>query len=1034
MSTVQPALVVILDSKGELDQWLLSEQLRQVTAKALPVPILYIGKATNSEPIWRETLDSKASGREGLDLNWDDIKRVFLSQMSELRNAERLHHLSQQGARIADRTFVLILGNTGDPLVVNNFVALVKYLRRLVARNFPQELFHFSGLLLLPNMFRNPKPEDFARNYVLLRRIDGYQEDPPPFVIEGRPTRLFDSIWLANSSNEQGRAVGQFPEAGHALTTFFDSFLSGAVAFNSTAAQIRLEDRRPNYGSFGCSTLHLDKKYLQDFLHVRLSSDLLPRAFLSKPSSRESVVLETQKVVKASGLPNAHSQLMGMEGGISLWSGLKIDVTREKALGGEALLSELRSQRDEFLAKTLPETRIELERRRGTLQKQFTSEISSSATRFADERGAANGLEFLFVLVEDPPLEVDPLEEPENASLFGVLGSAVSAADTFIGDASQNGVIAVAAKKVQECRGQVLEFNRKLDVLKEQVASYEVRRPEPDLSEEARAEQLERQQDLIREQLETKQKLAEAEQFLQDARAEYRGLLISLRHFDLRDRTNAVEERRSQYKEQLAEAEKRYLNVLNAYRDQEMESSDLYQKRREWINRRIFTIPIISMALLIVIQLLLGAIAGWTELLRLWEENGVQIVAFGLVLILVYVAVCTMQYYSGLARLISSAEKSLADLGERAQTEARKCVQRAEEALRFEFELQGLETTIRLLHGVRESGRSQYRSTYELFEHIQLQSEQPLPKSPENSLYRSSLWDTDSLVRIYKSFVGTGDVVERFWNETGKPSTWIVRTALEFDQELAKFSAKFFGALDGLTLEDFIFHPRYAPMSAADRLMAFYDSSSPYLKLKHDLVVSYSQTNDVLFVKNGNASRSVEELRQRGLAPRGIDSEDREKMTMVRIRTGLPAYFLAEIDTYWNDYLRVSDNGIHPDPFERKFREVLPESLMIDFERVAEDFIILWFAGEITLTSEGYRLKGWDGKLGKSRRLIYAELIDCTPDREQLLDMLRARASAIRPRLEVQAEDIQKFIDSKSLEPAEASILSRFSTRTRVVL
>ena len=207
-----------------------------------------------------------------------------------------------------------------------------------------------------------------------------YQEEPPPFQIGERHVRLLNSIWLANSSNERGQIVGRFPEAAHALTTFVQALLSGAVTYDQPPVGKLFQNKRPNYSSFGCATLCLDRAYLNDYLFCRLMQLVLPEVFLENPRpSREMVALEVQKFLRQSPLPGLDALLRLDEHETPLWPGFPFSMDEKKGLRQDALVQELTEQHDAFLRDVLPDLQIRLQERRETLEAQMHELVAKAA-------------------------------------------------------------------------------------------------------------------------------------------------------------------------------------------------------------------------------------------------------------------------------------------------------------------------------------------------------------------------------------------------------------------------------------------------------------------------------------------------------------------------------------------------------------------------------------------------------------------------------------------------------------------------------
>jgi hypothetical protein len=503
------------------------------------------------------------------------------------------------------------------------------------------------------------------------------------------------------------------------------------------------------------------------------------------------------------------------------------------------------------------------------------------------------------------------------------------------------------------------------------------------------------------------------------------------------DERGAAVERRNQILEgNIKAVEDDYRAVVQRHREQQAHLAVLYAQRRSWVYRRLFFYPGLALASLVVINLLALLVPGLTlAALAAWYiANALVLSKAAPVALVVYAAVSLWQDFAGLRLAIRQGEESLAQIGEQVLRQAWELVRRQEEFLRFSLDLQRHRAVVSILNNVRERGGQLFAQTRDFLAQVSQWATAPLPAAPPDNLYRASALEPEHLERIFQYFVPDPvKLATVFRGEMGAPSQWIYLPSAEAQRKLREFARRVCQTLESHTLEELMFHPDYGMTRPAERLQALHQAAAPYLLLKHDLAGGISVTQDTLLAFGGANSRCARALKERELTLRSVDQSCGDQLVVVRTRIEFPAYFLAEIDTYWRDHLRTPETSTVDDPFEANFPELIPHTLLQGYEQAAEAFLLLWCAGVISRQPDGYRCPQWKESLGTARRDIYARLVD-DPALGGLLEALVRLAEEARARLLQTPAQIDEFLRQRSFDRFERDVLVKLSRSPAMTL
>lgn len=1021
MGAVQRGIVVVLDGKGDLASWLGSDPMAVLGSELLPARKLYLGPQSGLSNV-----DAVLQFSSEMPFSRDALENAFRYQVNGLKDAQVAFELAQQGTNVVPSTTVMLVGRTGDPLMVEYFTDVLKFLHRVADKSFPQQLFQWSAILMLPNLFGDPSVDDFGRTYALLKQIDGYQLDPPAFKsVAGVPVRLLDTIWLANSSNERGNAVGGFPEAGAALTTFLQAVFKGSVSCATPSVHRLLDGKRPNYSSFGCTILCLDREYMQQWLTHRLDSAMLPNFLAPARVSLEVALAEAKKCISQSALNNA-SQALASDGNTgSLFTPVQVRVTPENTLSTESFFREVQQKRDAFAADAAHDIQIKLQQQRTRIEKEGVEDLNYAGAVFADEHGLRAAELFLNILVNDPPDDINAPTATASFTLFNLLGASIDRVDDIVGYRIGAKQIEEQRAKLTKAEGVVVECRSKRDILHEEVRSLEARREEIlKLEEEERVAQLLVLAQKSDELVSAERAVRESEYAARAARATLRGLIIARRNYRKEDRHAAYGRRAAELEEAICAARQIHQKEVAEYRQKDAERLKLYEERSAWVQKIFFFYPVAAAITALLLQALPILTVGLNATLA-WYGNNLgavlRVVAGGL---LVYAAWASWIYWQRFAIPIRDMEREIKVRLEQVMRAANEIVRTTNVRLRFDFDWNVLHAAVTLLYTVRELGRATLTQVQELIRSLELRASSPPPPPPPNNLYRSSMWTTEHLERVFTTIVpDTAEQWRALKGELGGPSKWLFLTPGQAQERLTGYGTSVFQSLESLTLEDFVFHPRYSQAAAQSRLAALFEAATPYLRLKSDLLDGNSATRDVAFVYNGRNSRCAEELRTRGIAPDWEHQAEKDSLSVIRTRVGFPAYFLAEIDTYWNDYLR-NPTVARPDAGEENFPELIPPRFRRNFDTVAEIFLLLWCAGDVQYAGGKYTFSGT--VLGDRRMSVYDRLMN-DPRMDRTLELMRSRLNTIRSTLLSDNCRVAAFLGGQQLEFIEREITDKYS-------
>ena len=942
---LNPTLVVVVDSSGALERWYESEDLWRLGDLLLPPRFIHVGRAVDG----RDRLMVVPATGGGLG-DVAGFTSAVASSLRLLTDAQATVEAVGAGHTVSERTVLMVIVRASDSLC-DSLLDIVHDLHSVIARLFPALNAHVALTVLLPSLFDTPSDLDLARTYALLRRIDGSMDDPTALRIYDAPRRPFQSVWLANSINEDGRVVGQFPAATESLTGFLQALLLGAVTLPDSSQYLH-GARNRSYATFGCSVLTAEREGLCTALAQTLYARLLPTLFGAESGSREASSREAERFAVNSDLDHLETRLESTATGVPLYQPTLLSWSRDSAKQTGTVTADLEEYRRVLEGPTLYDVRVSLERREQEVEGELRAALKEAAGAIVDRTSGRAAEWFLERLVADPPEDENPLGLDDRTTLFGLLGRAIARLDHLIGFSEPRDRLERLEDRIQALDQRRRELELESAVLSERISSTRLNNAgRPDASRhEPTLEQL--SVDLEACQAKIAAVLGEASA----VRAEYRGQLIADRGYHMGERQSAIALRRVSLEQTARASVDAYREAVSVYRDLKVRLTELYDSRRSWIVRTAATVPFLAalaalfvhVVLLMTPRVTLGDVASFYD-----ERLGSSLGWLGIAAC-VYASVSAWIYWRRFAAPIAQAERELRHQDERVGMAADACATAERAVVEFLIQVARRDGVVRILMALRAYGRDVLLQRARAFR--EWISSPRRVRRTSRTLYRSSVWRPDRLERLLaRALEGVDNVEAVFWTSTGKRSTWVFETTDLAESRLGAFAMEQFTRIGELNTEEMLFEPRFGldKADAENVALSVDKAASPYLHL-HDTNGTFDDR--VVLTSAGSRSRVRDVLERHGIAATYPAFADDSRIVIVRTRQGFSASQVAEIRTYWHAYLS-SASSVEPDVAD-PLPELIPLFHLEPYNRVAAAFLTLWASGRIVRDGEQYRLNG----------------------------------------------------------------------------
>ena len=967
---LNPTLVIVVDSEGDLAPWYATADLWTLCVPDLPPRFVHVGQPIDAAGHDRLLVAPAPGGT----LDKAALAAALTLSLRAISDAHATAEAMRAGRRVSERATILLVMRSGDPLC-DSLATIVHELHRVIARLFPALNSHVALAVLLPSLFSRSSDAESSRTYTLLRWIDRTAGDSTAIRIYDAPRRAFHSVWLVNATNENGQTVGQFPAAFESLTAFLHALLLGAVALPDPDHYAHGKHGRA-YATFGCSILTAERDALQDAVAATLYADLLPRMFGGSAGSPEVAARDAERFVSASELDRLPSMIASDRDGAPLYQFRHLTWGRDTAKQTSTVLADLAAYRQN-LERMRHDVLPEMERRQEEVQRGLQESLKTHAAERADADGCHAVEWFLESLVADPPEDEDLLDDGNGLTFFGLLGRAIDRLDSLIGFAEPR----ERARRLEQRLETIEEQRRTLDAQatlhEERISSARLADPAAD-TQRATSELA-----ACRAQIES----LSAE--IRAVRAQYRGQMIANRQFHMSQRQSAVSQRRATLAEQAARRVEIYTRSVATYRETSSWLAELYDRRRAWLIRVIVIVPLLTLVTIAVghATRLATSSATTADLIRFYVDHFTAIARTTGVGVVTYAAVVALIYWRRFAVPIAATERELQRQDEAVTMEAEACAKAERDIAEFVFLVFQSDAAIRILMAVRAHGRDELLPRARAF---RAWANAPIAWAPVSAtLYRSPAWDAEQVARILsRALEDKADIDSVFRATTGPRSSWAFLDPAEARERLEAFAVLQFKRIGELTTEEVLFHPKFGvePKRAENLLLSIDEAAAPYLRL-HDAHETFSER--IVLTAAGRHSRVRELLERHQVHATYPPFADDSRIVIILTRQGFPIHSTAELRSYWHDYLADMSRDHGSDA--ARLPDLLPLHDLGAYNDVARAFLTLWSAGRIARTDEGYEL---DGELLCADRLrFYADCVGDPAFRDVELRVIREAAT-----------------------------------------
>ena len=921
---------------------------------------------------------------------------------------------------IADERMIYFVLSSHNPLacgVILDLVSLVHFLR---GRRFADELFTMHAVVLLPELFKNPSPRDYATTYALFKKLDDAALNGVDAGLRQR-VQPFDSCWLIDGRNAKAITLGTLDEKLDSYADAFAGFLAAeperSGALPGTHAS---RGRPPAYSSFGFGELFLPTEVAMKRLGAALARDIIARAYTpdeETPTDNDArrLLLAVTKFTRSKRYVDALEGLERDQGAL-IWQPFKQPV-EPRDTAALAYVTELQRRHAEYDHKELTRFREELSTRKEEVLKELTTllddEIDARAN--ASPAGLYDSLSFLRTLTHPGVVLREDLlnEEPQN--LFTERRVASAALDSRLGVAFDRQTTTALFEQARELRGALQSLRVSLRLASPTPTETRDERPDeshtphsPPEAHDATAEpqattaadagdapasgsESESREDApppsspsgatpmpdgdprrIAEEIEA------AERQLSVIEAEYPRAADREDRAADRERRAAATRGEQEKAEVVARAEVEVITLGDKLREARFTLDELKRERQQYLQRLLVVYPSAFGLLFIGLPLLaaLGDIGPARDVVAFVWENLWNFLLGLLVAAALYLGVVFLVLTRDINRRIREASDRVDALFNQFNAAAAHLLGARNDQLNFEYRLYAqklrAETFQDLIVAARERAAALERTISELRRLGAEFAREHAEALPPTSITRRPLLTADDMDAYYRRAVGDAAAdAGKFSGERVSRSRARQLPTPELRAGLEAYGRERFDALTKLSVEDVLLgrHDLLPQNAALSRLRELNDTAEPLLRLRDkDASADNFAERDVTLWASNEKREQILSLYHR-ISPRTTDlaSDDDRSLRVLQRCLNFPSYFLGPISHYRSCYDR------QPDKDAAEFPDIIP--LDGEVKRAYEHILLALALDLLQKNAEGaYVLDGSGDPLGNDRAALAEKL------------------------------------------------------------
>lgn len=908
------------------------------------------------------------------------------------RSRDEMDSALRDGVEISRDRMIYLLFSAADPVAAGLVLELAGFINWLFATKFSQEIHTLQAIVLLPDLFLNPEPPDYASTYSCLTALDNSltrdQSSLEPRVLP------FEGCWFMDGINALGDKIGNLAEKYESYSDAVAGFLMSEPERSGPPPGI-LRGKPAAYSSFGHAELYYPAEIVIDRLSNALARDITKSAFIGdgegRQENRRALLLAAKEYVLSAKFIGSIEGL-DREHGKPIWQSFEPRVQLEREGSVREHTSELQRRHEEFERRSLPGFQRSLLARAEQVRDELVVQLDAEIDRQADAtpNGLATARDLLEKLI-DPliALEADALgEDPQN--FISALRAAESSLDRELGVTIEDSRTRDLLSQVRELRSRSTSLRTTLRLAPAQVRTQTSTRAagagatQEGASREATQEERQSESDEIQsEHQRVIGDIEETEAQIQASCSEYEHALIEEQRAAYQARRAGQDQSREARTAAIALAEEEVKKLGDQLGEAKRLLDDLAQERRDFVNRYFIIYPALA-ALLIVIPGL-GALVGIGPMLVLfgflWENLFGFFIAI-LIAAIAYLIPITLKFMTGIHRRFIDARERIKTLEQSLRYAVIQLQRARNDQLKLEYDLyaqgrhvdtidQLIEMTRNRIINVAEtlgSLNDSYEESHRLYEKA----------IPSSSGMRRPVLSTASIDDYYlKVITDVGEDAESFLKQSVSRSQVRKIPLQQFREKLNAYTQERFHRLSTLTVQEILLQ-KFDLISAEEatrQLRELDNAAQPLIRLREiDAGNDQAAQRDVTLWAGIEDQSQLLSLYQR-INPRADvrSSEDDQKLRALTRILNFPVYLLSQIEYYRARYEqsgRMAEDV--PDP--------IPEEVSANrrLRHVHEQLLLALVTGVVTKGTDGhYSLLNRQGSsLGNERHEISEKFIN----------------------------------------------------------
>lgn len=943
----------------------------------------------------------------------DTIGHELMRTLSAGLDLLDLERAERDGYKVVEERIIYLVLSSVEPLAVGAALGAARLVKWLFANRFADELYTLHALVLLPDLFENPGPPDYAATFALLKRLDAAFSGLDNEALQGETP--FDSCWLMDGRNARAVRTNTLAENLSGYADAFAGFLRAEPEQSGAQPGHTARGRPPVYSTFGFGELYFPTDEAVKRLSATLAEGVTRRGFLGEGAAPQfnsrQMLLAAKQFVSGDRFGETLRELERHKG-LAVWRQDFSPALEPSEINPGSYIAELLRRHEEFERVKLLEYRNALLESAGPVQEALVRLLDEQIDGRANgaHSGLADALSYLQVLIEPAIALRQHLIGAEPQNLITALHAVEGDLDGRLG-------VEPARQRTQALLERVNDLRGRLDALQTDLRVLPVSEPQDEPFHPAEqfrppagpaAQQPPQQEDddipgrqssegeppadkgeaepepaepepppresprrrLEREAEEVSRELQYLSYEYRDAEAEEDSVADAMRREGMKRGLVGKGER-------IAQVESELSTTAEQARAARRTLDDLLILKQEYMRRHFILHPMLAATVGFIVPLLaaVGDIGPAREVFYFfWERLFETVLGFVLVA-LVYTVAVLFVLWRGLQQQISKAREDVQMLASQFAAAASRLRHARNDLLRFKHDLSAQSMRINVLTYLVETTRLRIRELNDtlvwLGEVADDFSRRRAEAQPTSSVMRRPLLQVEDIDAYYaRAVTDIEPEIIAFTHDHVRRSHVRLKPREEFTAELTTFALRRFSHLARLTIHDALLRrqqPELLPEAVVrHRLMELNDAAAPLLRLRQTdaSAQGFAERDATLWAGPDDHERVLELFRE--VCPKVEDQVGDNDLNLRLLTRCLhfPAYFIGPVKYYRDYYER------EPHKYVADLPDVLPEDERV--KRVHENILLALATGLIARRADGQYAFVEDGgdPLGSDRRQI----------------------------------------------------------------